>query len=203
MVEKIWKPNEPRGDPSRHLDLAALEDRHRRLAAGDRDLGRVSLIVRRLPDGARETPMRTRLDVETGVPGDDWVERPPRDPEAQIAVMQTGLATLIANGQPLTTFGDNLFVTLDLSAANLPTGTRIAVGRAVVEVTPKPHNGCSKFDARFGNDALRFVQARETRDENRRGIYWRVVAPGEVAVGDAVRVLERPVLDAPVRASLS
>ena len=104
MVEKIWKPNEPRGDPSRHLDLAALEDRHRRLAAGDRDLGRVSLIVRRLPDGARETPMRTRLDVETGVPGDDWVERPPRDPEAQIAVMQTGLATLIANGQPLTTF---------------------------------------------------------------------------------------------------
>jgi MOSC domain-containing protein YiiM len=105
-------------------------------------------------------------------------------------------------GQPLTTFGDNLFVTLDLSAANLPTGTRIAVGQALVEVTPKPHNGCSKFDARFGNDALRFVQARETRAENRRGIYWRVVVPGEVAVGDAVRVLERPVLETPVRASL-
>ena len=106
--------------------------------------------------------------------------------------MQTFVARLIANGQPLTTFGDNLFVELDLSAANLPTGTRLAVGQAIVEVTPKPHNGCSKFDARFGHDALRFVQAPATRAENRRGIYWKVVTAGEVAVGDAVRVLRRP-----------
>jgi MOSC domain-containing protein YiiM len=106
-------------------------------------------------------------------------------------VMQTGIARLIANGQPLTTFGDNLFVDLDLSAANLPTGTRLAVGEAIVEVTPKPHNGCSKFDVRFGNDALRFVQAPATRSENRRGIYWKVVTPGEVAIGDPVRVLHR------------
>ncbi len=126
------------------------------------------------------------------MPGDDWVMRPPRDPEAQLAVMQTAIARLIANGQPLTTFGDNLFVELDLSAANLPTGTRLAVGASIVEVTPKPHNGCSKFDKRFGNDALRFVQAPATRPENRRGIYWKVVTEGEVAVGDAIRVLLRP-----------
>ncbi len=105
--------------------------------------------------------------------------------------MWTGIARLIANGQPLTTFGDNLFVELDLSAANLPTGTRLAVGRAIVEVTPKPHNGCSKFDARFGNDALCFVQAPATRADNRRGIYWKVVTEGEVSVGDSIRVLSR------------
>jgi hypothetical protein len=42
-------------------------------------------------------------------------------------------------------FGDNLFVDLDISAANLPCGSRLRVGDAIVEVTPKPHNGFSKF----------------------------------------------------------
>ena len=99
---------------------------------------------------------------------------------------------LIANGQPLTLFGDNLFVELDISAANLPVGTRIRVGEALLEVTPKPHNGCLKFKGRFGQDALRFVQATPTRDQNLRGIYWKVVEPGEIAVGAAIVVLERP-----------
>ena len=191
MAEKIWKPNEPRGDPSRHLTLTALETALAVLALDGRETGRVSLIVRRNADGGREILSRSRLDTDFGVPGDDWSKRPPRDPDAQLAVMNTAIATLIANGQPLTTFGDNLFVALDLSAANLPTGTRVAVGSAVVEVTPKPHDGCSKFAARFGDAALRFVQAEATREQNRRGIYWRVLEAGEVAVGDPVRVVSR------------
>jgi len=125
------------------------------------------------------------------VPGDDWSRRPPRDPEAQLAVMCAPVAELIANGQPLVVFGDNLFVDLDLSNAEPAAGTRLRVGGAVVEVTPKPHNGCSKFHARFGADALRFVQAKPTRDRNLRGIYWKVIEPGAVAVGDAIDVVGR------------
>jgi MOSC domain-containing protein YiiM len=105
--------------------------------------------------------------------------------------MRRDVAELIAAGQPLTLFGDNLFVDLDISAANLPLGTRLRVGEAVVEVTAKPHNGCFKFKGRFGQDALFFVQAAPTRDQNLRGIYWKVVAPGEVSVGDPIRVLSR------------
>ena len=191
MAEKHWKPGEPKGDATQHLPGEILEARLRERPADALEPGRVSLIVRRLDDGTRETLERALLSREEGIPGDDWQKRPPRDPEAQLAVMQTSVARLIANGQPLTTFGDNLFVELDLSAANLPTGTRVAVGQAIVEVTPKPHNGCSKFDARFGHDALRFVQAPATRAENRRGSYWRIVTAGEVAVGDLVRVLHR------------
>ena len=76
-----------------------------------------------------------------------------------------------------------------LSAASLPIGTRLRVGAALVEVTPKPHNGCRKFKARFGQDALFCVQAPETRSENRRGIYWKVVEAGRVRVGDRIDVL--------------
>ena len=105
--------------------------------------------------------------------------------------LRRDVAELIAHGQPLTLFGDNLLVELDLSAANLPVGSRLRVGEALVEVTPKPHNGCRKFRARFGPDALRFVQAPPTRDQNLRGIYWRVVEPGEAGVGDRIEVLSR------------
>lgn len=191
MAEKVWKPGEPKGDPKRHRPLAVLERGLRERIPSGLDEGSITMIVRRSEGGAREILERTVLSFAEGVPGDDWSRRPPRDPDAQLAVIDTSVAELIANGQPLTTFGDNLFVVLDLSTANLPTGTRLAVGRAIVEVTPKPHNGCSKFDARFGNDALRFVQAPATRHENRRGIYWKVVTAGQVAAGDAVRVLRR------------
>ena len=105
--------------------------------------------------------------------------------------MNHGIAKLIANGQPLTLFGDNLFVDLDVSASSLPFGTRLRVGKAVVEMTPKPHDGCYKFNERFGNDALKFVQEKTTRHQNRRGVYWKVIDSGEVCVGSAVEVLSR------------
>jgi MOSC domain-containing protein YiiM len=181
----------PRGDESRHRPLDELEAGRATLSTAFADTGRVALIVRRHPDGERETLDRIRLSVEEGVPGDGWNRRPPRNPEAQLAVMRREVAELIANGQPLTVFGDNLIVDLDLADANLPTGSRVRVGGAVVVVTPKPHNGCVKFQGRFGRDALRFVQAKPTRDQNLRGIYWRVVETGDVGVGDPIEVLHR------------
>ena len=118
---------------------------------------------------SRETPERLHLTPDEGVPGDAWGRNPERKLEAQIAVMQRDIADLIANGQPLTLFGDSLFVDFNLSTANLPIGSRLRVGEAVVEVTPMPHNGCSKFKARFGADALFFVNAKPTRHLNLRG----------------------------------
>lgn len=182
----------PAGDAAHHRSSAALEAGWRALAAAPRGAGRLALIVRRHADGRRETLARTHLSLTEGVPGDGWSRRPPRDPEAQLAVMRRDVAALVANGQPLTLFGDNLFVELDLSAANLPVGTRLRVGTAVVAMTAKPHNGCIKFKGRFGDDALRFVQAPATRDQNLRGVYWKVVEPGEARAGDEVVVLARP-----------
>jgi hypothetical protein len=179
----------PAGDPARHIPLAELEAGLRGLVRVSAREGCVALIVRWRADGARETPERMRLSPEEGVPGDPWSRSPPRDSDAQLAVVRRDVAEPIANGQLLTVFGDNLFVDLDISAQGLPPGSRLRVGDAVVEVTPMPHDGCRKFKARFGGDALRFVQAKATRDQNLRGVYWKVIDPGEVRVGAPIRAL--------------
>jgi len=182
----------PSGDPSRHLPLGELEQKLGTLPAAPRDAGRVALLVRRRPDKVREAPTRIDLGPDSGVPGDAWGRGQKPDSTAQVTVMEIDVAEMIANGQPLTVFGDNLFLALDLSVENLPTGTRLRLGRALLEVTAKPHNGCRKFAARFGHDALRLVSSPELRHRNLRGIYMCVVEAGEVAVGDAVAVVSRP-----------
>ena len=182
----------PPGDPSRHLPLGELEQKLGTLPAAPRDAGRVAFLVRRRPDKVRETPTRIDLGPDTGVPGDAWGRGEKPDRAAQLTVMEIDVAEMIANGQPLTVFGDNLFLALDLSVENLPTGSRLRLGRALLEVTAKPHNGCRKFAARFGHDALRLVANPQLRHRNLRGIYMSVVEAGEVAVGDAVAVVSRP-----------
>jgi hypothetical protein len=178
------------GDPERHVGLPELERGLSRLAA-PASSGRVMLIVRRGEGGVRETPPRVVLGVGVGVPGDAWGRDAMREEVAQLAVMQFGVAELIANGQPLALSGDNLILDLDLSSENLPVGSRLRVGGALLEMTPKPHNGCRKFRARFGEAALKFVSAPTTRHRNLRGIYLRVVEAGEVGVGDEAIVVGR------------
>lgn len=181
----------PRGDPRCHRPLAELEAGLRALPPAPTDRGRLALIVARRADGARESPERVRLSVAGGVPGDRWGRRHRDRPELQLAVIRRDVAELLAGGQPMELAGDNLYVELDLSSANLPAGSRLRVGGATVEVTPEPHDGCLKFKGRFGADALRLVSQKARRDQNLRGVYWRVVEDGEVSVGDSIEVLQR------------
>jgi hypothetical protein len=180
----------PWGDSARHLPTAELE---RGIAAlsPPKDRGEIALLVSRADNGTRTTHDRVLLSVEGGMPGDAWLRDSPDSPEAQLAVMRADVAGLVANGQPIELAGDNLFVNLDLAVANLPLGSRLRVGGAVLEVTPKPHNGCLKFRQRFGADALRLTADERFRDQRLRGIYLRVVEAGEVAVGDAMEVTSR------------
>lgn len=189
-------PFGPPGDPERHLALSELERRFERLTPAPRDAGRVRFVVKRAPDKTRDVLERIELRPGTGILGDAWGRQPTPDPTAELTVMETAVAELIANGQPVTVFGDNLFMDLDLSNQNLPTGSRLRVGEALLEVTPKPHNGCRKFAARFGHDALRFVSKQELRHRNLRGIYMRVLEGGPIAPGVSVEVLSRPPVEA-------
>jgi hypothetical protein len=180
------------GDPSRRLSADDLASRFAGLAAPPRDHGSVRLLVARGPEqGCREEPPTALLSVRDGMPGDAWSRTPDAVPESQLTAMEIGVADMIANGQPWSLFGDQLFLDLDLSAENLPVGSTIAVGDAVLAVTPKPHKGCAKYQARFGAEALRLISRPELRWRNLRGIYLRVVSDGVVRVGDATRVVSR------------
>jgi MOSC domain-containing protein YiiM len=185
------------GNPDRFLSLADLERMLKALPGGNEDKGRVALLMRRAEGGRREMLDEVVLAPDAGVPGDAWCRAPQPNRDMQIAVMQKDVAELIANGQALALFGDALILELDLSAANLPAGSRVRVGGAILEVTPKPHNGCRKFQARFGDDALRFVSMKELRHRNLRGIYMRVAERGEVRTGDPVDVISRAPMASP------
>jgi hypothetical protein len=180
------------GDPSRHRSLSDLR-RALAVTVAPKAHGRLTHMVRRCDDaelpGRRELLQRARLTPERGMPGDAWERKPLRFPEAQLAVMQTNVAELIGNGQSIGLSGDNLYIDLDLSSGNLKAGTRLRIVDVLLEVTAKAHNGCKKFAGRFGHDALRFVSERENRHQNLRGIYLRVLAAGDVKVGDMVEVI--------------
>lgn len=161
-----------------------------------RDRGTLSMIVARQPGNGRQTPPSAVLSSQHGVPGDNWFRTSPGTPEAQITMMRIDIARLVANGQPVELAGDNLLVDLDLSVENLPTGTRLRIGEAVLVVTALPHNGCAKFRQRFGDGALKLTEDRRWRHLRLRGIYATVIEEGEVVVGDLVEVLERPTASA-------
>jgi MOSC domain-containing protein YiiM len=182
----------PESASAMHRSLADLVAGFQALPIPPRDLGKVMLIVCRRAPAVHEALGRVCLTRDEGVPGDEWNRRPPCKLDSQITVIRHDVSQLIANGQSLTVSGDNLIVDLDISAANLPAGTRLRVGEAIVEMTPMPHNGCAKFQKRFGRDAFLFVQTPATRLQNLRGIHWKVIEPGEVTLGAPIEVLSRP-----------
>ena len=162
------------------------------------DAGTVEMIVRRPAQDEREVLEEGRLTTDDGLVGDHWRARGSRstpdgsaNPECQLTLMNARLVDLLAGGdrQAWPLAGDQLYVDLDLSVENLPAGTRLAIGTAMIEVTEPPHTGCAKFSARFGSPALRFVNSPEGRALRLRGLNARVVEPGAVRGGDAVRRL--------------
>jgi hypothetical protein len=180
-----------RGNPAQHLDRASLEAALAALPAAPVDHGVLNLLLARGPRGERELPERVRLTVAGGMPGDRWAGNGKYGPDYQLAVTRTDFATVIANGQPLMLHGDNLFVTLDLSAANLPAGSLLRLGEATLRVTPTAHNGCKKWVQRFGLAPMQLNLDPSRHDTHLRGIYLQVIEDGMVALGDAIRVLER------------
>jgi hypothetical protein len=177
-----------------HLDRATLDAGVDHIRDAPKDNGRVELIVRRPEVETREVLQEAVLDTSEGLIGDSWRARgssstPDRsaNPDAQLTLINVRSATLVAGDlerRPLA--GDQLFVDLDLSVTNLPPGSRLRVGAATIEITALPHRGCGKFQARFGTEALKWVNSPVGRELNLRGVNARVVAGGTVRPGDEI-----------------
>lgn len=181
----------------RHRSMAELEAKLDYLRAAPRDRGLVRLIARRPKVDEREVVREARLDVAQGLVGDNWKARGYRKtpdgsahPDMQLNIMNARAAELVACTEDRWALaGDQLYVDFDLSGANLPPGTQLSLGDAIIEVTAEPHTGCKKFVARFGLDAMKFVNSPVGRELNLRGINAKVVRSGTIRTGDLIAKL--------------
>lgn len=170
----------------------SLDARLGELRALGAEEGTLELIVARPSEGERETPETAELTIEEGLVGDRWKPavtangRVHRD--NQLTIASTRVLDLIADQERWPLAGDNLLVDMGLDKESLPAGSRLAIGdTVVVQISEEPHTGCAKFSARFGSDALKFINSPEGRELRLRGLNAQVIVPGAIATGDAVR----------------
>lgn len=182
-----------------HLTGAEIEEQIGAVLESPKDSGRLEMIVRRPAVADREVIAEGMLDTKTVLVGDNWLVRGSSrtvdglgHPEMQLTVMNYRFAELIAGSRERVSLaGDQLFVDLYLGSENLPPGTRLSLGEAVIEVTAIPHTGCKKFVERFGLDAMKFANSDFGRRHNLRGINAKVIEPGKIGCGDRVEVIFR------------
>lgn len=175
--------------------LEHLQTQLNHIQASPKDSGSVLLIVRRPATEERKIISQGRLVPASGLEGDNWRERGSTsmpdgsaNPEAEITLMNTRVIQALTQDETRWALaGDQFFVDFDLSEENIPAGTRLALGSAIVEVSPLPHNGCKKFSARFGVDALKFISMAENKPLRMRGINAKIIQAGEVKQGDLIR----------------
>jgi MOSC domain-containing protein YiiM len=181
-----------------HLSMSELEAGMDYLRETPKETGTLKMIVRRPAVDEREVLTEGELDLQKGLVGDTWnvrVSEHSTDGQpnlyAQITVMNARATELLAQEKarwPLA--GDQLYVDFDLSDENIPPGTRLAIGSALLEVSAEPHSGCKKFSARFGVEAMKFVNSLEGKQLHLRGINAKVIQSGAIRVGDSVKKVD-------------
>ena len=181
----------------KHLAMGALTAGLEDIRQSPRSMGVLELIVRRPQTETREVLDMGELDLVEGLVGDNWQRRGSSQtadgsahPDMQLTVTNARLMALVAQDKqhwPLA--GDQLYIDFDLSVNNVPPGTRLSLGAAVIQITEPPHTGCKKFAARFGLDALKFISSPVGKQLQLRGVNAKVIRPGAIRVGDAVKKL--------------
>jgi len=176
----------------KHLTKQELEAGLDHIRQSPKDKGVLNLIVIRPGTEQREVIAEGTLDPASGLVGDNWLTRGNRstadgqaDPDMQLNIMNSRVTALVAQDPNRWALaGDQLYIDMDLSPENLPPGTRLAIGSAIIEVTPPPHTGCKKFVARFGLDAMVFVNSGTGKQLNLRGINAKVIKAGTIRTHD-------------------
>lgn len=176
------------------LPMNELRKSMEHIAEAPKDAGTLDLIVVRPDRDKRETPDQVRVTKSEGLVGDHWITGAGLTDDAGIALVDTQICMMMSRvieaiAGPVENWppaGDNLFIDMDLTPANMPPGTKFTIGSAEFVVTAEPHNGCQRFIDRYGRDACLFVNTGDGKAMRFRGIYARVVVEGEVSRGDAV-----------------
>jgi hypothetical protein len=181
-----------------YLSMSELEAGMDHIRWAPRDNGTLKMIVRRPQSDERDIIDQGELSLTEGLVGDNWKTRGSRHtpdgsaiPDAQITIMNARCIALLAQSEDRWALaGDQLYVDFDLSDENIPPGTRLGIGSAILEVSAQPHSGCKKFSDRFGVEAMKFVNSPEGKRLHLRGINTRVVQAGVIHVGDTVNNID-------------
>lgn len=179
----------------KHLTMTELEAGLDAIRQAPKNEGVLELIVRRPQIDDREILEVGELDVAEGLIGDNWRVRGSSrttdgtsHPDMQLNIMNARVIDLVAQDKDRWQLaGDQLFIDLDLSTDNIPPGTQLSLGSAVIEVTNQPHTGCKKFLARFGKDALQLISSPVGKQLQLRGINAKVIQSGTIKAGDVVK----------------
>ncbi|MFN8413651.1 MAG: hypothetical protein U0Z26_14800 [Anaerolineales bacterium] len=182
----------------KHLTTEELEAGLEQIRSSPKDNGTLELIVRRPQIGEREALQEGELNIIDGLIGDNWkargssrMEDGSAHPDMQLNIMNARTIALLAQQKERWQLaGDELFIDMDLSEENLPAGTKLAIGEAIIQVTAEPHNGCKKFSERFGQDAIKFVNSPVGKQLHLRGINAKVIQNGKIRVGDTARKIK-------------
>lgn len=171
----------------KHLTIKEIENQLADVLESPKDNGTLNLIVCRPRTGEREVLETGELDIEKGLIGDDWLFID-GNPETQLTIMNSRIASLLAQDENRRKLaGDQLFIDLNLTDENLPTGAKLEIGTAIIEITAQPHNGCKKFVERFGLDVMNFVNSPIGKQFHLRGIYAKVIKSGTIQQGGSVK----------------
>jgi MOSC domain-containing protein YiiM len=179
-----------------HLSAVELAQCIPDVLASPADVGRLASIFVRPAPNERRALTTVQLSPECGIDGDRWVRdyshaskdgQP--DPRSQVSLMNSRyLRTIAGDEQAMCLAGDNLIVDFDLSEANLPAGSQLAIGDSVViEISDLSHTGCGKFQNRYGKDVRAFTNNDRGKSLHLRGRYARIITGGTISIGDSVR----------------
>ena len=175
-----------------HATLPECDAALSHIRAAPADAAPVAQLCLRPESGARLFPDHLDLTVADGIagdrwPADSWLRQADgtADPRIQVSILATRVVDLVWRDRAGTPHpGDPILVDMDLSERNLPIGTRLQAGTAVLEVSDKFNSGCEKWNAWYGNASLRWLNRPELRADRLRGILARVVRDGRVRLGD-------------------
>ena len=162
--------------------------------AAPRNDGPVEMLCYRPQSGQRVFTERLRLTRNGGIEGDYEMSRPwlklpdgSPDPRIQVSILPSRVLNRVwRNREPTTHPGDQVVADFNLSLENLPTGTLIRAGTAMLRVSDVWNDGCIKWKMRCGRPAYDWVRAAEHAVLRLRGIFCSIAEDGEVAVGDRI-----------------
>ena len=173
-------------------DRATLEAATDHVNAAPRDSATIEMLCNRPDFGARNFTDRLAVTRAGGVENCRWTKFPwmtledgSPDPRIQVCVLQRRVLDLVwKDGDETVHPGDTFIADMNMSEENLPAGTLLKAGSAVLRVTDVWNNACTKWKARYGVDALEWVRA--SPELRLRGILCEIVEDGVLENGARV-----------------